>query len=77
MHFDCALVELFLTSCCSVYNFHVFKISSEMASNVAMADSDEDLYSAGYGDVSEGRFPNFQGGVTLAVVNFCKFCTRP
>ena len=55
----------------------MFKISSEMASNVAMADSDEDLYSAGYGDVSEGRLTNFQGAVTLAVVNFCKFCTRP
>ena len=55
----------------------MFKISSEMASNVAMADSDEDLYSAGYGDVSEGRLTNFQGTITLAVVNFCKFCTRP
>ena len=55
----------------------MFKISSEMACNVAMADSDEDLYSAGYGDVAEGRLTNLQGAVTLTVVNFCKFCTRP
>ena len=47
-----------------------------MASNVVMGDDEEDLYEGGYGDVSEGTFASFWGGVALAVVNFCNFCTR-